>query len=317
MPLKNAQNREQALELKAGIFVLIGLVFIAMMAFKFGRLGQGLFQQYYSLTVTFPSADGLIKNSDVQLAGARVGYVAEKPVIAPGGSGVTLPLKILGNVKIPRDSMFDVGSSGLLGDKFVDISPKPGFDPKTFDASDPKQVLMPGETVEGSSAGGLLGALQTKGEAVFDQLNTEIKKLEVVTDKINTGILSPENQQNITDTFANLKGTSQHFDVASKDLDSVVLDAKTTLGTVNSAAGDVHNAIDAAEKTMDTAQKALDSARELIAKAETGDGPIATLLNDPQLSQNLKVFVANLREHGVLFYKNRESAASPTPQKIR
>ena len=42
----NNPNREQALELKAGIFVLIGLVFIAMMAFKFGRLGQGLFQQY-------------------------------------------------------------------------------------------------------------------------------------------------------------------------------------------------------------------------------------------------------------------------------
>jgi len=317
MPLKNAQNREQALELKAGIFVLIGLVFIAMMAFKFGRLGQGLFQQYYSLTVTFPSADGLIKNSDVQLAGARVGYVAEKPVISPGGSGVTLPLKILADVKIPRDSKFEVGSSGLLGDKFVDVSPKPDFNAKTFDASDPKQVLMPGETVEGSSAGGLLGALQTKGEAVFDQLNTEIKKLEVVTDKINTGILSPQNQQNITDTFANLKGTSQHFDVASKDLDSVVVDAKTTLGTVNSAAADMHTAIDAADKTMDTAQKALDSVRELIAKAETGDGPIATLLNDPQLSQNLKVFVANLREHGVLFYKNREPAASPTPQKTR
>ncbi len=54
----NNPNREHALELKAGVFVLIGLIFIAMMAFKFGRLGQGLFQQYYPITVTFPSADG-------------------------------------------------------------------------------------------------------------------------------------------------------------------------------------------------------------------------------------------------------------------
>ena len=310
----NNPNREQALELKAGIFVLIGLVFIAMMAFKFGRLGQGLFQQYYSLTVTFPSADGLIKNSDVQLAGARIGYVADKPVISPSGSGVTIPLQILANVKIPRETTFEVASSGLLGDKFVDIADKPGFKAEGFDPSDPKQVLVPGETVAGMSAGGSLAELQAKGEDVFDALKVEITKLTVVTDKINTGILSTQNQQNITDTLTNLKGTSAHFEVASKDLDTVVVNAKgavdsakETLGTVNAAAADVHTAIDAANQT-------LASARDLLARAKTGNGPIATLLNDPQLSQNLKVFVANLREHGVLFYKNpTRAAASPTP----
>jgi ABC-type transporter Mla subunit MlaD len=138
-------------------------------------------------------------------------------------------------------------------------------------------------------------------------LNTEIKKLEVVTDKINTGILSPQNQQNITDTFANLKGTSQHFDVASKDLDSVVVNAKTTLGTVNAAAADVHTAIQDAEQT-------LSAARGVLAKAQTGDGPIATLLNDAQLSQDLEAFVANLRQHGVLFYKNGAAAPAASPQ---
>jgi len=312
----NNSNKESALELKAGIFVLIGLVFIATMAFKFGRLGQGLFQQYYSITVTFPSADGLIKNSDVQLAGARIGYVQEKPVISTGGSGVTLPLKILSDVKIPRETTFAVGSSGLLGDKFVDIKPKPSFNPKTFDPSDLTQVIGPGETVEGEPAGGLLGGLQAKGEAVFDELKIEIQKLTVVTDKINNGILSDQNQRNITDTFTNLKGTSDHFNVASKDLDSVVLNAKqavdsakVTLGTVNSAATDVRGAIDDAQKT-------LEAARSLLAKADTGDGPIATLLNDRQISDNLKTFVANLREHGILFYKNKAgspAAASPAP----
>jgi ABC-type transporter Mla subunit MlaD len=309
----NNPNHEQALELKAGIFVLIGLVFIAMMAFKFGRLGQGLFQQYYSITVTFPSADGLIKNSDVQLAGARIGYVAEKPVITTGGSGVTIPLKILSSVKIPSDTSFEVSSSGLLGDKFVDITPKSDFDAKTFDASNPSEIIEPGETVEGTSAGTSLAQLQTEAERVFEVLKTEIQKLTVVTDKINSGILSTDNQRNIADTLTNLKVTSQHFTVASQDLDTVVLNAKgavdsakQTLGTVNAAAADVHTAIDDAKTTLAAAQ-------ELLAKARTGNGPIATLLNDPQLSQNLKVFVANLREHGVLFYKDKPAAAAPSP----
>jgi len=297
------ESREKALELKAGIFVLLGLVFIAMMAFKFGRLGQGLFQQYYALTVTFPSADGLIKNSDVQLAGARIGYVADKPVISAGGNSVTLPLKILGNVKIPKETTFEVGSSGLLGDKFVDIKSKRTFDATHFDPNDPDQVIAPGSLVQGSPAGGLLGDLQAKGDDVFDELKVEIQKLTVVTDKINTGILSPQNQQNLTDTLTNLKGTSQHFDVASNDLDAVVVNAKgavdsakQTLGTVNSMAADAHTAVD--------------DAKELLVKAETGNGPVATLLNDKQLSENLKIFVANLREHGVLFYKNKAAAAA-------
>jgi ABC-type transporter Mla subunit MlaD len=305
-------NREQALELKAGVFVLIGLVFIAMMAFKFGRLGQGLFQQYYPITVTFPSADGLIKNSDVTLAGARIGYVAEKPIIAPGGTGVTVDLKILSNVKVPRQTVVDIGSSGLLGDKFVEFKDKPDFDASTFNSNDPQQVLAPGETINGATAGGLLGDLPNKGEKVFDALEVEIKKLTIVTDKINEGILSAQNQQNIADTLANLKGTTDHIQVVSKDLDTTLHDAqsaidsaKTTLGTVNADAGDVHAAIVDAQKT-------LDSVRDLLAKAQTGNGPIATLINDRQISDDLKAFVANLREHGVLFYKNK-SLPDSTP----
>jgi len=308
-------NRETALELKAGVFVLIGLVFIAVMAFKFGRLGQGLFQHYYDITATFPSADGLIKNSDVQLAGARIGYVADKPVITPGGSGVTVPLKILSGVSIPREATFTVQSSGLLGDKFVDITPTLKFKSEKFNAADPAQVVAPGESVAGVPPGGLLGTLQgPKGEEVFDNLDAEIKKLAEVTDKIDTGILSAENQRNITETFANLKDTSQRFNEASKDLDMVVKNAqetidsaKTTLGTVNGAAGDVRTALADADKTLDSAQGVL-------AKAQTGNGPIATLLNDREISDNLKALVANLREHGILFYKNRAGAApSPGP----
>ncbi len=225
---------------------------------------------------------------------------------------MTIPLKILDGVKIPRETTFEVGSSGLLGDKFVDIAPKPDFDPGTFNASDPKQVLAPGETIAGSPAGGLLGALQgPKGEAVLDELTTEIRKLTEVTEKIDTGILSTENQQNITDSLASLKATGDHFDAASKDLDAVLVNAKgavdsakVTLGTLNATADDVRTAIIDAQKT-------LDSARTLLATAQTGNGLIPTLLNDREVSDNLKALVANLREHGVLFYKNKADGAAP------
>ena len=223
----NPPNKERAQELRAGAFVLIGLVFIAVMAFKFGRLGQGLFQTYYPLTVTFPSADGLIKNSDVQLAGARIGYVVDKPVISTGGSGVTIP------IEDPREredpARHDVrwwpapaswGTSSSISRR-NQVSTRRPSTPLI-----PRKFMDPATPWPTSHAGGLLGGAGNKADEVFDELKVEIKKLTVVTDKINNGILSPQNQKNITDTFANLKGTSEHFNVASKDLDTVVQNAK-------------------------------------------------------------------------------------------
>src|SRR5215210_6385838 len=104
-------EEKRALEFKVGLFVFIGLVFIAVMIVKFGQVGQG-FRKFYPLIVDFPNAGGLIKNSDVQLAGARIGYVADKPQIAANAGTVTVPLRIVEGIKIPRKSRFQVGSSG-------------------------------------------------------------------------------------------------------------------------------------------------------------------------------------------------------------
>lgn len=301
-------SSEKALELKVGIFVFIGLVFIAFMAFKFGRIGQG-FQKYYDLTIDFPNASGLIKNSDVQLAGARIGYVADKPRIAAATAGVTVPVKIIEGIRIPRQTTFQVGSSGLLGDKFVDVIPDSNFDPAKFNPEDPAQVRARGEKVEGTKAGGL-EALQQKGEEVFDQLKIELRQLTEVTEKINSDVLSDQNRKNIGETFANLKTTTERVAETSKNLNTVVQNAqgvvdstKETMGTVNAAAGDL--------------RKVLEVAKTMLNKAQNGNGVIAALLTNRQFSENLQVLVANLRERGILFYKDRATRPTPPDRKAR
>src|SRR5215210_2714684 len=120
------KDREKAIELKVGFFVFVGLLFIAAMVVHFGRVAQG-FHKYYALTIQFPNASGLIQNSDVQLAGARIGYVADKPRIVSKVNAVSVPLQIIEGIKIPRGAKFQVGSSGLLGDRFVEVVLPPGF----------------------------------------------------------------------------------------------------------------------------------------------------------------------------------------------
>src|SRR5690349_14198777 len=119
------RQNERGLEFKVGIFVFAGLAMLAALVVQFGRLGEG-FKTYYSVTVQFPDASGLLKGSDVLLAGAKIGAVSGGPRLVREGNGVAVPLKIYDYVKIPEGSKFTVGSSGLLGDRFVTVTMPPG-----------------------------------------------------------------------------------------------------------------------------------------------------------------------------------------------
>src|SRR3954468_17494197 len=111
------RQSDKGLELKVGAFVLVGLAILAWLLVQFGRLGEG-FQSYYGLLVKFPDASGLLKGSDVLLAGAKIGHVSGGPRLADSGQGVEVPLRIFGFVQIPAGSRFTVGSPGFLGGRF-------------------------------------------------------------------------------------------------------------------------------------------------------------------------------------------------------
>ena len=110
---------------------------------KFGRLGEG-FKIYYDLTVRFKDASGAAKG---------LGCVAEwredwtsfgGPRLLREGEGVAVPLRIYEFVKLPKGSQFTVGSSGLLGDRFVNVITPPG-PPKEYI---PKNAVLDGRAAD-------------------------------------------------------------------------------------------------------------------------------------------------------------------------
>ena len=316
-------DNNKALEFKVGLFVFTGFLVIATMVVKFGQIGQG-FHSYYDLTVQFSNAAGLIKRADVQLAGARIGYVDNKPEIGLDATRVPIRLKIMEGTVIPRDTHFQIGSSGLLGDKFVEVVPNEGFDPSKYNPKDAAQTWHNGEVIAGTDSGGLQ-ALQKKGEEVLDQLNKELGELKEATVKINSGLLSEDNQKNLASTLSNFKTTSDSFVVTSKKFDAVIDDAHLVTKTANLAVTNASGAIDSAKKSMATfdsaagdlrkaiadGRKVLDSANVAIQMATHGNGLLASLLSDPKLSNDITALSSNLRKHGILFYKDSASKAAP------
>jgi phospholipid/cholesterol/gamma-HCH transport system substrate-binding protein len=98
------------LETKVGIFLLLGIGLICTLIIIFGEVPD-LFKPSYALTVEFPDASGLLKGSDVYLAGATIGKVTTDPRYIPDKGLVEVNLKIDKNVALRKDADFLIGSS--------------------------------------------------------------------------------------------------------------------------------------------------------------------------------------------------------------
>jgi phospholipid/cholesterol/gamma-HCH transport system substrate-binding protein len=272
-------RHERGLEFKVGIFVFIGLAILGALVVEFGRLGEG-FKTYYQITVRFSDASGLLKGSDVLLAGAKIGHVAGGPHLVREGQGVAVPLRIYGYVKIPKASKFTVGSSGLLGDRFVDVTMPPG---------QPKDFLPHGAYVTGTRETGI-SDLTKKGGALVDDLRGTVQKLDTTVDRLNQQVLSSANTENLKSSMEHLNQATGALAESSKKLNGVIEDADATM--------------DSAKKAADDLQGAVTEAKKAIASVTRGKGALAALLNDQQLANNLRALISNLRAHGVLFYRD-------------
>ena len=249
---------------------------------QFGRLGEG-FRTYYPLTIRFNDASGLLKGSDVLLAGAKIGKVSGGPRMVREGQGVDVPLKIYDYIKIPEGSKFTVGSSGLLGDRFVTVAMPPG---------QPKAFLAPNTYISGARETGI-DDLTREGGALVNDLRGTVQKIDTTVDRLNQDTLSSANMENLKSSMEHLNEATGALAESSKKLDDV---------------------IEKADSTMASAKKAADDLQKVLRAAREGKGLVATLLNNDEVANDLRTLISNLRAHGVLFY--RDSAAK-TEMKTR
>jgi phospholipid/cholesterol/gamma-HCH transport system substrate-binding protein len=280
---------ERGVEVKVGIFVFLGLAVLGALVVQFGRIGEG-FKTYYPLSVRFPDASGLLKGSDVLLAGAKIGRVSGGPHLVGKGNGVEVPLRIYDYVRIPTGSKFTVGSSGLLGDRFVSVTMPPG---------QPKQFLPKDATVQGTRETGL-DDLTKEGGLLLTDLRTTVNNVNSTVTRLNEQALSPGNMQNLRSSMEHLQEATGALAKSSKKIDAVVEKAGGTMGSAREAADDLQKAIADARETISSAKNLLD-------EASHGHGLLATMLTNQKLATDLEALVSNLRRHGVLFY--RDSAA--------
>src|SRR5881396_2698067 len=214
-------RHERGLEFKVGAFVFVGLAMLGALVVQFGRLGEGL-KTYYPLTVRFTDASGLLKGSDVLLAGAKIGKVSGGPRMVREGQGVDVPLKIYDYIKVPEGSKFSVGSSGLLGDRFVNVVMPPG---------QPKAFLAPNTHISGMRETGI-DDITREGGALVTDLRGTVQKINTVIDRLGQDALSTGNMENLKTSLENLSKTTAALSQSSEKLQGVISQADATMASM-------------------------------------------------------------------------------------
>ena len=107
------------LELGVGLFIIAGMVCLAYLTIKLGQL-EVFGDKGYEIHAVFSSSGGLKTGSSVVIAGVDVGRV-KRIVLDDYQARVTMSLPL--GVKIQEDAIASIKTKGLIGEKYVEISP--------------------------------------------------------------------------------------------------------------------------------------------------------------------------------------------------
>ena len=131
--MKNAK-----LEFIVGLFVLVGILCLGYLSIKLGKL-ELIGGNVYEVVAQFNTASGLKPGSAIEIVGVEVGRVR---TITLKEDRAAVILAVDKTVKLYTDTIASIKTRGIIGEKFLALSPGGGGDP-----------LQAGDTIRDTESG--------------------------------------------------------------------------------------------------------------------------------------------------------------------
>ncbi|MFA5646397.1 MAG: MlaD family protein [Candidatus Ratteibacteria bacterium] len=209
-------------EFKVGIFVLLGIIAFFVFIFSSGQTrGRG-----YEVRFVFNNVAGLEPGSAVRVSGFRVGDVKDISIIYQETPKLLVTVRLHSSVKVASKSMVTIRSTGIIGEKYVEIVPAP---------LSGDRLLAQGDLVEAVDPLPL-ERFMSAGEDI-------LKNLDALLKATNSFVQDPALKRNIVDTMEG---------------------AKEMLTQTSGVLQEVRNLSASATLTIESAQKIMEENREKI-----------------------------------------------------
>lgn len=310
------QGTQRASQARVGLVIVLSLIVLAFGIFQVGRLFD-VFASRYSLYTLVENSAGLSSGAPVTLAGQRVGQIDEVQFIPVhervGNANVRIEFSINRNIQdqIREDSYAVLRTQGLLGDRYIDISPgspthpilaegdlirsRPALDieqvietaARTLDDVQEIAVELKTTTARLARGEGTMGALLSD-DRLYERMTAATTEL--------SGLLATVNRAD--GTIARLirdPAMYEQMESALVRLDSIgatILGGRGTLGRL------VHDdaLYDGLLGVVDRADTTLAHVEGFVGGLTEADGTISRLLEDPELYDQLLRAIVDIQD---------------------
>jgi phospholipid/cholesterol/gamma-HCH transport system substrate-binding protein len=295
-------------EVKIGVFLAGAFLILAVFIFVAGDMSTWFQKSGYELSVLFPSATGLEPHAAVRLAGVKIGYVKE---IRLDERKARVILAVWPKYQVPKGSRATLTSIGLVGERFIEISP-----------SDQAEFLRPGETLEAGVSigfdqiGGLAASIgddlkavsvsirELTGEETKQNLSAILKNLNAFTQELSDFMAANkgELETGIQSASQAAKGFDQKLNEISRNLNE-------TISAVRSVASENEESIKSnlqkLEEVLTELQESIRLLRRSLEKIDRGEGTVGKLVQDPALYDDARDTIGQVKETVEPFQKMR------------
>lgn len=194
-------RQQMTLEIKVGAFIVTGVALLIFLLFAIGDLAT-YFQPGYHLRVEFESANGLGEGSPVQYAGVEVGKIERLRIVYPpaGAARVEIVARLPRHIKIRDDDEAAISTFGLLGEKYLAITPGPGAG----------ALLASGDL--------LVGKPPVSTELVIERSNEVLSEFKRTLEGLNSLVGDPEARINLRETLQEARDATRNWKLLGQRL---------------------------------------------------------------------------------------------------
>ncbi len=175
-------------ELKVGIFIFIGIVILSVIVFSIGNFYT--LKRGYNLKVLFSFANGISVGAPVRYAGVEVGEVEDIRVYFDEKENipmVELVIWVARNTWINEDAKATINTLGLLGEKYLEITP----------GTKETKLLKDTETLRGQDP--------VSTEELTQDMKRTIVKVDNMLESINDVVGDEEFKSSVKNTASNIE----------------------------------------------------------------------------------------------------------------
>lgn len=287
---------QSRVQIKVGIFVLLGLLLLGALTILFSR-STSFYKDYYELRLKSGNVGGIKSGAKVLMRGVQVGTV-KSTKLNDGGKNVTIFLKVESQYKLYNDARFEIEQSGFLGDQFIAIYPTDDLGYMLTNHAD----VVAREPFNMQEAVAVATEMLMKISQTTTNLNAAVSDVRryVLTEQTlrnlggsldRLGNLTTTAQATVSNLSMVVANNSEPVSTAVSNLTTFAAQLPLLADQINALVASNQANIHIAVKNLETSSATLTN---LLIDLQNGRGTAGRILRDDTLAANLSAIAQNL-----------------------